>query len=139
YAGLQAGEIEPQIVIGANDRRTTLAEPVFVARREELSRIQEHVDRLHAGRGGFIFVEAESGGGKSRILSEVSRHAAGHGLRVFKGQVSSDVVQRPFLLLDGVVNGILKLNASNREFSKSFKQRLDPDWQLAITTALPSL
>ena len=73
---LQRGESEPALVVGLHDRRCTLTEPAFVGRGQELASLQAQLKRTQEGEGGLVLLEAESGGGKSRLLSEFALHGA---------------------------------------------------------------
>ena len=70
---LDAGISEPAVVVGLRDRRRTLTEPAFVGRRGELATFDSHVERARAGQGGIVLLEAESGGGKTRLLREIAQ------------------------------------------------------------------
>src|SRR5262249_51417212 len=83
---LQQGESEPTIVVGLHDRRQTLTEPAFVGRGRELAALQSQLKRAQAGHGGLALLEAESGGGKSRLLSEFALCGAQQGALILRGQ-----------------------------------------------------
>ncbi|MHB2019485.1 MAG: serine/threonine-protein kinase, partial [Candidatus Xenobia bacterium] len=97
---LQRGVVDPALTLGAHDRRGTLTEPAFVGRTEELAELQKT-----QAQGGLVLLEAESGGGKSRLLEEF---AAQSGVPlVLHGQGLQQAAQRPFQLLVGVAEGLL--------------------------------
>jgi two-component system sensor kinase len=104
---LDAGIAEPCVTVGLHDRRRTLTEPSFVARDHELGRLvgllspEARIDRR------LVLVEAESGGGKTRLLDELALHAARDDVWVLRGQGVDQAAQRPFQVLDGVVSGIV--------------------------------
>jgi signal transduction histidine kinase/CheY-like chemotaxis protein len=106
-AALGDKERQKQITIGATDQRCTLTDPAFVARANELSDVQEFLERTRRGSGGTMLIEGESGGGKSRLLTEVAMQARREGLKVLRGQATERVGDVPFRLLDGIVDGVL--------------------------------
>jgi len=82
---LDRGEQEPPLVIGMSDRRRTLTEPGLVARADELTLLDDRIERTCTGHGGLVFIEGESGDGKSRLLAELAQRGASHGLWVLQG------------------------------------------------------
>ncbi len=75
-AAVDAGEREPSCVVGSHDRRPTLTEPAFVGRCRELQQLDEQMRRARTGRAASVFVESESGGGKTRLLTELALRGA---------------------------------------------------------------
>jgi signal transduction histidine kinase/tetratricopeptide (TPR) repeat protein len=106
-AGLRDGVRDPVVSIGAHDRRRTLTEPAFVGRERELGALAEEVGRADAGNGRVVFVEAESGGGKSRLLDEFAQRCANRGVRVLRGQGVDQAARRPFEMLRHVAGDLL--------------------------------
>src|SRR5690606_16862649 len=104
---LRRGQPEPTVVVGMYDRRQTLTEPAFVGRSAEIAAIQAQMQRTIDGHAGVVLVEAESGGGKSRLLSEVALQGAQMGMWILRGQGLDQAAQRPFELLTGVAEGIV--------------------------------
>jgi len=135
---LDRGDPDPPLVIGRQDRRSTLTEPAFVGRSDELRQVGDHIERTLAGRAGMMFIEGESGAGKSRLLAEVAQCGASRGLWVLQGQGSNDAGQHPFRLLDGVVNGILATVREDPALAESLRRRLDVHRD-ALGAALPGL
>ena len=74
-AALRAGVDDPAVTIGASDKRFTLTEPSFVARAEQLRAVDVQFANTRAGIGNLVLLESESGGGKTRLLEEISRAA----------------------------------------------------------------
>src|SRR6185312_14078925 len=70
------GDADPVIALGLADHRATLTEPAFVGRTAELADLLALVREAAAGHGGVVLVEAESGGGKSRLLEETAGRCA---------------------------------------------------------------
>ena len=137
-AELRQGVAEPSIVIGAHDKRHTLTLPSFVARGEQLRSFETEFAETASGNGHLVLVECESGGGKTRLLEEASRRAACQGLWVLRGQATSEVAQRPFRILDGVVDGILAAVRQQPRLTAHLRNRLHDDRQ-ALCAALPAL
>jgi len=137
-AGLARGELDPAVVIGAFDRRCTLTEPAFVARSNELAQFDEQIALVQAGRGGLVMLEGESGGGKSWLLAEAAQRAVRNGLWVVRGQGTGEVAQRPFRLLDGIVDGFLQAAKSEPQRIEAMKARLLPHAD-ALRAAVPGL
>ena len=104
---IEHGENEPAVVIGAHDSRETLTEPAFVARLSELRVLDEHLRSTKEGNAQLVLLEGESGGGKTRLLTETTHRAAAQGLWVLWGQGTNDVARQPFSLLSGVIDGFL--------------------------------
>jgi two-component system sensor kinase len=136
--GLAAGENDPAVVIGASDRRGTLTEPAFVARHEELARLDDEMRRAGQGRGGLVLLEGESGGGKTRLLAEVAHRAACAGRWVLRGQGTSAVGQRPFQMLGGVVEAFRSACKSDASLAPAMQKRLGI-YADAVAAALPEL
>lgn len=53
----------------------TAERPVFVARDEELARLEEFLAKALSGRGRVVFVNGEAGSGKTALVSEFVRRA----------------------------------------------------------------
>ena len=104
---LDRGESEPALVVGLFDRRQTLTEPAFVGRGHELGILTSQLERVQAGQGGLVLLEAESGGGKSRLLAEFAQRGAQQGAWILRGHGLDQAAQRPFQLLAGVASGMI--------------------------------
>jgi signal transduction histidine kinase/CheY-like chemotaxis protein/tetratricopeptide (TPR) repeat protein len=137
-AGIQHGDVDPAVVIGARDKRATLTEPSFVARVEQVRALDSEIDKARAGSGGLVLLESESGGGKTRLLEETARRAAREGFWVLRGQGTSEVAQQPFRLLDGIVDGVLAAARSRPNMAEILQTRLS-EYRETITAALPAL
>ena len=136
--GVNAGNPDPAVVIGSHDKRFTLTAPSFVGRVEQMRAFDAEFKRARAGDGGLALVECESGGGKTRLLDETARCAAREGFWVLRGQGTSEVAQRPFHLLSGIVDGVLAAVRSHPEIADRLHASLS-GYQDAITAALPAL
>ena len=94
-------------MVGRRDRRRTLTDPSFVARGEELPALEAQLKPHAKGHGGLMLLEAQSGGGKTRLLDELARCGARLGVRVLRGQGLDQAAQRPFEVLIGVARDLL--------------------------------
>ena len=97
---LRDGDNDPALVLGISDRRATLTEPAFVGRRDELAELLSAARAAGTGRGEVVLVEAESGGGKSRLLDEVAARAIDADTLVLRGQGVDQAARQPFQLLE---------------------------------------
>jgi DNA-binding CsgD family transcriptional regulator len=59
--------------------------PVLVGRAAYFEATQDLLARARAGHGGMLLLAGEAGIGKSRLVREMSAHAAGHGMQAFQG------------------------------------------------------
>ena len=135
---LQNGESEPALVVGLQDRRRTLTEPAFVGRGQELAALEVQLMRTQQGRGGLVLLEAESGGGKSRLLSEFALRGAQQGIWILRGQGLDQTAQRPFQLLTGVAEGLIAAARLEPGVEDQIRTRLG-DQLDAACSALPEL
>ena len=135
---LQHGESEPALVVGLHDRRQTLTEPAFVGRGQELAALNAQLKRTQAGQGGVVLLEAESGGGKSRLLAEFAQRGVQQDAWVLRGQGLDQAAQRPFQLLTGVAEGILATARLESGIGESIRAGLG-DHLSAVCSALPEL
>ncbi len=135
---LEQGETEPALVVGLHDRRQTLTEPAFVGRGQELAALNSQLKRTQAGQGGLVLLEAESGGGKSRLLTEFAQRGVQHGAWILRGQGLDQAAQRPFQLLSGVAEGIVTTASLEPDVAKSLRTNLE-DHREAACSALPEL
>jgi two-component system sensor kinase len=132
------GEVEPRVVIGSCDLRGTLTEPSFVARAGELEQLDGQMEQARAGWPGLVFLEGESGCGKTRLLSEMAQRGARKGLWLLRGQGSSEVGQRPFQMLDGIVDEFVSAARSDPALAERVRERLLAHRD-ALIAVMPSL
>jgi signal transduction histidine kinase/tetratricopeptide (TPR) repeat protein len=135
---LSHGEAEPELVTGAHDQRRSLTEPSFVGRHEELAVLERELERTRAEHGRLVVVEAESGGGKSRLLEEFSARAVQHRAWVLQGQAQDQAAQRPFQLFTGVAATIAGAARERPALADTLRQRLVGQ-ETALSTVLPRL
>jgi DNA-binding SARP family transcriptional activator len=67
----------------------------FVGRASELAVLRSLLERTLAGEGGLALVAAEAGGGKTRLVRELARQAAGEGVLVLYG-ASDAAITAPY-------------------------------------------
>ena len=132
------GVADPRIVIGRHDRRGSLAEPGFVGRSAELAALQSALSDAAGGGGALVLLEGESGAGKSRLLDELTRHAAERGFVVLHGQGEDREAQRPFQLFDGVGAAVAARAGSDAARLAALREAVG-DFSEALTAAVPSL
>jgi len=135
---LQRGEAEPTLVVGLHDRRGTLTEPAFVGRAEELAALQAQLERVQAGRRCLVLLEAESGGGKSRLLAEFAQRGVQQGAWILRGQGLDQAAQLPFQLFRGVAEALLTAARQEPGVGERIRSGLG-DQQAAVCAALPEL
>ncbi|HVU91336.1 MAG TPA: AAA family ATPase, partial [Jatrophihabitans sp.] len=132
---IEAGNPDPSLVIGRSDRRATVTDPAFVGREAELATLRSFTADLRRGGGGCLLLDADSGGGKSRLLAEL---AASAGVPVLTGQGIAHGGQRPFTLLHGVADGLVELFAGDPPGRAALAAEV-ADSAPAIVRALPAL
>jgi signal transduction histidine kinase/tetratricopeptide (TPR) repeat protein len=98
---------QPEIVVGAKDRRRTLTEPAFIGRAEEIAALEAALAQTRAGRGGLVLVEAESGGGKTWILEEFGKRAVSRGAAILRGRGLDQTAPQPFQMIAGVARELV--------------------------------
>ncbi len=134
---LRRGVREPNVVIGLHDRRHALAEPAFVARSEELKLLAGLLDRAGSGRGGLVLLEAESGGGKTRLLDELANQTQPQAW-ILRGQGVDEVARRPFQLLEGLVAGIVVACRAHPGMAEDLRRHVG-DQAAAVVSTLPEM
>lgn len=132
------GVPEPELVVGARDRRRTLAEPPLIGREAELGRLDQLLDDARHGSGGFIAIEATSGGGKTRLLDEFCRRAAGSGAWVLRGQGIERSAPRPLQILAGVIADLVAATGAEPGLAVDLRGRLGPA-AAAVSVVVPEL
>ncbi|HEV3264461.1 MAG TPA: response regulator, partial [Acidimicrobiales bacterium] len=137
-AGLARGVADPPLVIGLRDIRSSLTAPAFVGRETELAYLTLQLEASRRGEGGLVFVAAESGGGKTRLLEEFAGQAARLGAWILQGQGVDQAAQRPYQLLEGVASGIGRGAADEPALIGRLRGKLG-DRAEAVAVALPEL
>src|SRR5207302_2355858 len=67
----------------------------FVGRSDELIAMRAALDRAQSGEGGLVWLGAEAGGGKTRLIREFAQEAATRGVLVLYG-ASDAAVSTPY-------------------------------------------
>ena len=135
---LRLGEVDPPLVVGMHDVRTTPTQPGLVGRTTELSELDSLLAEARRGRGSLIRLEATSGNGKSRILDEIADRAAQRGDLVLRAEARELEAPRPFGLLDGLATSLLDAATADPSFAHHLA-RTTGRWGPELRTVLPSL
>jgi diguanylate cyclase (GGDEF)-like protein len=136
---LAAGDADPAIVLGRHERRRrTLTEPAFIARASELGLLERELDRAAADASSLVLLEAQSGGGKSRLLDELERSSAQRGVWVLRGHGREQAAQRPLQMLEGLIGAVAARCRSDEAFAGGLRTRL-AGREEALVEALPEL
>jgi two-component system sensor kinase len=135
---LERGVSDPALVVGLRDRRRSVTQPAFVGRHEELTALDQRLDHARQGRGGLVLLEAESGGGKTRLLQELAQRGGRRGAWVLRGQGLDQEAQRPFQVLAGVAAEVIAATRLDGALGGAIQERLG-DQRDAACAALPEL
>jgi signal transduction histidine kinase len=135
---LDRGESDPQVSVGARDVRRVLAEPAFVGRSAELMTLCAELDRARRGMGRLTLLEAPSGGGKTRLLSELMARARREGALVMRGHGVDQEAKHPFQELQGVVRDLAQATRADPALSTTLGEELGEDRE-AVCAAIPQL
>ena len=135
---LAAGAREPACVVGLHDRRLSLTEPAFIGREQELEQLDEQIRQVVNGNTMLVSVEAESGGGKTRLLDEVALQGIRAGMRVFCGKCFEHVGQKPFRVFEGIIEDLFTTCQTHPALAKTIRRRLGEHVD-AVGAALPEL
>jgi signal transduction histidine kinase/tetratricopeptide (TPR) repeat protein len=134
---LARGVADPSLVVGLHDRRSTLAEPVFVGRERELAALEAHLERAARGNGALVLLEAESGMGKTRVLDELARRRVA-GTWLLRGRGVVEMGAHPFRLLSGVVSDLVALSRREPAMGSALRKDL-ADQRDALCAVFPEL
>ncbi|HEY2146588.1 MAG TPA: response regulator [Pirellulales bacterium] len=135
---LSRGQREPNFVVGVGDRRGHITEAAFVGRSRELEALDERLAGAALGTSSLVAIEAESGGGKSRLLDEIAHRARRRGLWVLSGRAGTQAGQRPFQLLDGITHDLVATSRTDPDRVAKIHAALG-DQSDAVAAALPNL
>lgn len=135
---MENGELDPSFVLGKADFRKNLVEPAFIGRRAELHELQKWTERARKGKGCLVFLESESGGGKTRLLEEFARRNLFLKTWTLGGQALDQAAKRPFQVLVGVARAISSHLEKDHELRQALKSRLG-NYLHGISIALPEL
>jgi diguanylate cyclase (GGDEF)-like protein/PAS domain S-box-containing protein len=134
---IRAGASDPRLVVGRIDHRRTLTDPAFVGREAEVASLMSLVDAVKMGGSGLVLLEADSGGGKTRLLSEVASQASSAGVLHLQGQGVAETGARPFEVLHGFAEDLVS-HAENDDLWRSIRDGVG-DGAPAIAQVLPPL
>ncbi len=70
--------------------------PPIVGRQDELRRLDDHLDLLGEGGGGFLEIVGEPGIGKSTLLAALARRGTERRFLVLRGRASQFELETPF-------------------------------------------
>lgn len=135
---LARGIREPDVVVGAHDWRQTLAEPALVGRESELARLERQLEDASHGGGRLVILEANSGGGKTRLLDEFCQRAAGSGAWVLRGYGLERAAPRPLQMLAGVIADLLDTIGTSPGLAALLAERLG-EARVTLCEVLPEL
>jgi signal transduction histidine kinase len=133
---IKNGDENAPLAIGKRDRRSTLTEPAFIGRNSDVLKLDSSLREAARGHGALILLEAESGGGKTRLLQEFSKRNQEN--LVAWGQGLDQGAKRPFHLLVGIADCISKFTEKSPDTALALRAQLG-DYANAITTVLPEL
>src|SRR5581483_6250864 len=88
--------------------------------------------------GGVVLLEAESGGGKSRLLDELAVRCVAGETVVLRGQGVDQAARRPFQLLEGVAEGLVVAAERDPQLAERLRQDLAAEVGVLISV-LPAL
>ncbi len=135
---VEGGVRQPEVVVGAHDRRRTLTEAAFVGRDQELHAFEDQLAGAPRG-ASLLLLEGESGAGKTRMLDHAAVIARQHGAWVLRGQgTDRAAAQRPLHVLDGVVGEVTRAARDEPGFADALRTRLG-DHLATLCSALPPL
>ena len=83
-----------------------------------------------------MLLDAESGGGKSRLLAELASQAVGLGITVLRGQGIRDGVQLPFTLVQGVARDLVNRDDA-APLRTALRERLGESAQVTANVLAP--
>jgi diguanylate cyclase (GGDEF)-like protein len=137
-AARSRGIDDPAFVIGLHDSRSTLVEPALVGRSEEFAALDSQFQSAALGEGGLVFVEAESGGGKTRLLDELAHHAARAGAWTLRAQGIEQVSSRPLPVILGIAEEIVSRASLDADLAARIRLAVG-DLQGAVCAVLPEM
>ena len=119
---LQRGE-QPDSPRRPGSRRS-LTEPELIGRDAELEALKVKLDGARSGKAALVVVEAESGGGKTRLLEEFATACADDRVWVLHGHGRSLGAENPYQVLDGVIAAIGRRAEVDEAFASRLRRRL---------------
>lgn len=114
-----------------------LQEPHFVARDHEMTLLQQAFDRVTRGSGQVVFIEGESGCGKSRLITEFLATAPQSAL-VLRGIGSSQAVKHPFAMFQAPLRQLCEVAKSDPALWTVVSEKT-AEWSAELCAVLPEL
>ena len=135
---LDRGSSVPEFVIGSADKRTELIDPAFVGRDDQMEVLELGLDRALDGGQQHIMMFSQSGMGKTRLLTEISRVAVRKGFLILHGRSSQHAAQEPNAPWLQMIDQFAKLLSNDEPFRLETAARME-DYREEVTTAMPNL
>jgi class 3 adenylate cyclase/tetratricopeptide (TPR) repeat protein len=111
----KAGQITPYRLIGERSAPATASQPI-IGRRAEIRQFTGIVEECEeSGRGQAVYVRADVGVGKSRLVDEFQTIASRHGFACHKGLVLDFGAAKGHDAVRGVVGSLLGLQVGASE------------------------
>lgn len=85
----------------------------MIGHEEEFARTVQAIAELKAGQSFIGVIEGEAGIGKSTLLLQWSKKAAGEGLRLLRGAAESVHSTTPYFVWQGIVNALLGISETD--------------------------
>lgn len=112
--------------------------PAFTGRIAELATLDRCFRDAQRGVGSLVVVEAESGGGKTRLVDTFCGRAASTGAWVLRGEAGDRTAPQPLQLLSGVVEDVASATRRSTELATEVIGRVGEDAAL-LAQAVPAL
>lgn len=120
--------------IGQMDLRSSLTNPSFIGRGEEIAKIKKVVHATQSGSSGIFHLSAYSGCGKSSILNEFSLSKEHNQSLVFYGHGMAHSAQKPLRMFDGIVRDLIQSCIASEDFKKNFQEKMDSKFEALLNT-----
>ncbi len=91
--------------------RVQVTSPTVIGRSEELGTLQDALNEARTGRGGAVFLVADAGVGKSRLMRECVTLASRGGMAVLRGRATPSGVTVPYRPLAEALFSIVRSGA----------------------------
>lgn len=135
---LDDGSLNSDFIIGGADQRMELIDPAFVGRDEQMKTLGKGIDQALAGHQKHIMMFSQSGMGKTRLLTEISRAAVRKGFLILHGRCSQHAAQEPNAPWLQMIDQLSTLLADDDQFRTQTAVRME-NYREEVTTAMPSL
>ncbi|MCG3205555.1 MAG: Serine/threonine-protein kinase PknD [Elusimicrobia bacterium] len=127
---------DSQFVPGLYDIRPTLADPALISRGEDVFRLKDLLKGLRQGKDGLVFIEAESGLGKSTLVQEVKQQADRLGIRTLLGEASTQEAKAPFQDLTNLFKNLIQEMKTDTSLRDRVQSEFEKDRE-TLCSALP--